>query len=144
LKYLLDTNVLKELSRPTPHVNVEAWLSKVDDIDLAISVISVREISKGIEKKRASDEGLANRLAESANRIFSAYDDRIIAIDKSIAVVWGTHLGRSDKNVDDVGLAATAKVHNLVVVTRNEKDFAGREVTILNPFKSPAKLIPSL
>jgi predicted nucleic acid-binding protein len=87
LKYLLDTNVLKELSRPTPHENVEAWLSKVDDIDLAVSVISVREISKGIEKKRASDEGLANRLAESAKRIFAAYDDRIISIDGRIAVV---------------------------------------------------------
>jgi toxin FitB len=43
LKYLLDTNVLKEVSRPDPHENVTAWLDSVDDSDLAISVISVRE-----------------------------------------------------------------------------------------------------
>jgi len=141
LKYLLDTNVLKELSRPKPHDNAKAWLSKVDDLDLAISVISVREIAKGIEKKRKTDELVADRLAAAAQQIFTAYEGRIFPVDQKVATVWGGHLGRSDKNIDDVGLAATAQVHGLLVVTRNEEDFASRGVAVLNPFKTPAKLI---
>ena len=58
MKYLLDTMVLKEIGRSVPHENVEAWLATVDDRDLAISAISVREIGKGIEKKRASIRGM--------------------------------------------------------------------------------------
>jgi len=50
-------------------------------------------------------------------------------------------LGRSDKNVDDTGLAATAQVNNLVVVARNVADFKSRNVTILDPFKKPAKAV---
>jgi len=136
LKYLLDTNILKELSRPKPHDNAKAWLSKVDDLDLAISVISVRETTNGID-----DELVADRLAAAAQQLFTVYEGRIIPVDQKVATVWGGHLGRSDKNIDDVGLAATAQVHGLLVVTRNEEDFVGRGVAVLNPFKTPAKLI---
>jgi len=52
-------------------------------------------------------------------------------------------LGQSDKNTDDTGLAATAQVNELVVVTRNVADFQGRGVTTLDPFKKPAKSVPS-
>ena len=136
MKYLLDTNILKELSRPKPHDNAKAWLSKVDDLDLAISVISVRETTNGID-----DELVADRLAAAAQQLFTVYEGRIIPVDQKVATVWGGHLGRSDKNIDDVGLAATAQVHGLLVVTRNEEDFVGRGVAVLNPFKTPAKLI---
>ncbi|MFG1379127.1 type II toxin-antitoxin system VapC family toxin [Xanthobacter autotrophicus] len=142
MKYLLDTNVLKELSRPEPHENVAAWLNSVDDQDLAISVISVREISKGIEKKReAGDVALANELSAAADLIFSAYSGRILPVDEAVARFWGAALGQSDKHVDDTGIAATARVHGLVVVTRNETDFQQRGVAILNPFKNPPKRI---
>jgi toxin FitB len=57
VKYLLDTMLLKEIDKSEPHRNVEAWLATVDDLDLAISVINVREIWKGIERKRAGDPG---------------------------------------------------------------------------------------
>jgi len=60
LKYLLDTNVLKEIGKPNPHENVVAWLETVDDADLAISAISVREIWKGIERKRSKDAAFAS------------------------------------------------------------------------------------
>ena len=52
MRCLLDTMVIKEIGKPNPHQNVEAWLATVDDLDLAISVINVREIWKGIERKR--------------------------------------------------------------------------------------------
>ncbi len=137
VKYLLDTNVLKEIGRAQPHKNVAAWLDTVDDIDLAISVISVREISKGIEKKRKTDEAVANAIAKAAEAIFAAYNGRILPVDEVVAHRWGVMLGQSDKHTDDTGIAATAEVNNLVMVTRNVGDFQGRGVTLLDPFKKP-------
>ncbi|MDK4731495.1 type II toxin-antitoxin system VapC family toxin [Rhizobium sp. CNPSo 3490] len=142
MRYLLDTNVLKELSRPKPHQNVEVWFDTVDDNDLAISVISVREISKGIEKKRQSDELTANTLAKAADGIFSAFAGRILPVDETVARCWGRALGQSDKHVDDAGLAATAEVHNLIMVTRNVSDFDGRGVAVLDPFKKSPRPVP--
>ncbi|AYG64138.1 type II toxin-antitoxin system VapC family toxin (plasmid) [Rhizobium jaguaris] len=139
LKYLLDTNVLKEIGRPVPHENVAAWLDTVDDTDLAISVISVREISKGIEKKRKTDDAVANEIAKAADAIFAAYEGRILPVDEKVARHWGQMLGQSDKNTDHTGLAATAQVNGLVIVTRNVADFQGRSVTILDPFKKATK-----
>jgi len=118
-------------------------LDTIDDTDLVISVISVREISKGIEKKRKTDEAVANTIAKAADAIFAAYEGRILPIDEAVARRWGQMLGQSDKNTDDTGLAATAQVNELVVVTRSLADFQGRGVTTLDPFKKPAKSVPS-
>jgi predicted nucleic acid-binding protein len=52
MKYLLDTNVLRELGKTSPHKNVAAWLKSVDDAELAISALTVREIAKGVAKLR--------------------------------------------------------------------------------------------
>jgi predicted nucleic acid-binding protein len=68
--------------------------------------------------------------------IFDAFDERILPIDRAVAAAWGEALGESEKHVDDAGIAATARVHGLVVVTRNVKDFEGRGVTLLDPFKT--------
>ncbi|MBB2830550.1 UNVERIFIED_ORG: hypothetical protein GGD51_000651 [Rhizobium esperanzae] len=139
MKYLLDTNVLKEIGRPEPHENVAAWLDTVDDTALAISVISVREIAKGIERKRKTDEAVANSIAKATDAIFAAYEGRILPVDEAVARRWGQMLRQSDKNSDDTGLAATAQVNDLVVVTRNTSDFQRRGVTILDPFKKATK-----
>ncbi|HEY1930848.1 MAG TPA: type II toxin-antitoxin system VapC family toxin [Acetobacteraceae bacterium] len=140
MNFLLDTMLLKEIGRSKPHQNVEAWLASVDDLDLAISVITVREIWKGIEKQRTRNPGLGNTLETAANAIFAAYQGRILSIDEAVAVRWGRLLGQSEKNVEDTGLAATALVHRLVLVTRNVSDVLGRGVDVLDPFKQPAQL----
>jgi toxin FitB len=59
MKYLLDTNVFREIGKTTPHEHVDAWLAGVDDTDLAISALTVREVSKGIARLRTSDPNLA-------------------------------------------------------------------------------------
>ena len=143
MKYLLDTNVLKEIGKTIPHENVRSWLDSVDDSEIAVSVISIREIWKGIEKKRATDSALSERLEAIANDIVTAFDRRILTIDQSIAMRWGIFLGVSDKHRDDTGLAATAYEHSLILVTRNIADFASRNIAILDPFKNPARRYPS-
>jgi predicted nucleic acid-binding protein len=53
MKYLLDTNVLRELGKTLPQKNVAAWMKTVEDCDLAISALTVREITKGVARLRA-------------------------------------------------------------------------------------------
>ena len=60
---------------------------------------------------------------------------RTSATSRAVAAAWGEALGESEKHVDDAGLAATARMHGLIVVTRNVKDFDGRGVKVIDPFK---------
>lgn len=136
MKYLLDTNVLRELGKTSPHKNVAAWLKSVDDADLAISALTVREITKGVAKLGKTKPETAATLDATVMAIFDAFEGRILSIDRAVAAAWGEALGESEKHVDDAGLAATARVHGLIVVTRNVKDFDGRGVTLLDPFKA--------
>lgn len=108
MKYLLDTNVLRELGKTSPHKNVAAWLRSVDYSDLAISALTVREISKGIVKLRKTKPETAAALAATVETIFDAFEGRILPIDRAVASVWGEALGQSSKHLDDAGLAATA------------------------------------
>jgi toxin FitB len=137
MKYLLDTNVFSEIGRTGRHSNVTAWLAAIDDLDLAISALTVREISKGIAKLMISKPDVAARVAERTDAIFNDFAERILPIDRAVARAWGYSLAESGRHIDDSGFAATARVHGLVLVTRNVRDFSGREVSILNPFKSP-------
>jgi len=139
MKYLLDTNVLREFGKTSPHKNVAAWLKSVDDADLAISALTVREIAKGVVKLRKTKPDTAAALAATVAAIFDAFDGRILPIDRAVASIWGEALGESEKHVDDAGLAATARVHGLIVVTRNVKDFDGRGVKVIDPFKSATR-----
>ncbi len=116
-----------------------AWLKSVDDTDLVISALTVREIAKGVVKLRKTKPDTAAALAANVAAIFDAFDGRILPIDREVASVWGEALGESEKHVDDAGLAATARVHDLIVVTRNVKDFDGRGVKVIDPFKAAAR-----
>lgn len=136
MKYLLDTNVLRELGKTSPHKNVAAWLKSVDDADLAISALTVREIAKGVVKLRKTKPETAAALGATVTTIFNAFEERILPIDRAVASVWGEALGESEKHVDDAGLAATARVYDLIVITRNVKDFDGRGVKVIDPFKT--------
>ncbi|UHD45817.1 type II toxin-antitoxin system VapC family toxin [Aureimonas altamirensis] len=136
MKYLLDTNVLRELGKTSPHRNVAAWLASVDDADLAISALTVREIVKGVAKLRKTKPDVATAVDGSISAILDAFDDRILPVDRAVATSWGQLLGDSDKHIDDTGLAATALVHGLIVVSRNTKDFRDRGVRLIDPFKA--------
>jgi hypothetical protein len=139
MKYLLDTNVVRELGKTNPHKNVADWLRTVNDADLSISALTVREITKGVEKLRAKKPDVAAKLDKAVKRIFDAFEGRIWPIDRKIAAVWGEALAANEKHVDDAALAATALVQSLIVVTRNIRDFDGRGVKLVDPFRTVRK-----
>jgi len=85
MRYLLDTNVFREIGKTRLHKNVSAWLSGVDDVDLAICATTVREIVKGIEKLRKRKPEVARDLEKAILVAFDALAERILPIDRTAA-----------------------------------------------------------
>ncbi len=136
MKFLLDTNVFREIGKTAADAKVAAWLGTVDDADLAISALTVREVRKGIIKLRAKKRDIADQIERRVCEVFDAFGERILPVTGEVADLWGQLLAQSDKHVDDTGLVATAKIYRLTLVTRNLKHVSGRGVTTLDPFKS--------
>ncbi|HEY2019286.1 MAG TPA: type II toxin-antitoxin system VapC family toxin [Bryobacteraceae bacterium] len=136
--FLLDTNVVSELIRPDPDGNVRRWVEETDESILFLSVLTLGEIRRGIE--RLSSGRRRGRL-ESWLQVDlpSRFLDRILPIDEAVADRWGRISALADVQgkpapVIDGLLAATALHHNLTLVTRNGADVAGTGVPTLNPW----------
>lgn len=134
--YLLDENVIRELG-PRGNANVRKWVATVDDVDLRLSVATLFEKRRGAEMLKRRDPDRAAALLGAIVALEKAYADRIIAVDEAVVEQWTRLLGGKNKDRWDLALAATARVHDLVLVTRNTKDFEGRGVRLLNPFRDP-------
>lgn len=119
MKYLLDTNVFREVGKHAPHHQVGAWLDRVDDDDLSVSALTVREVRKGIARLRARKPDAATAILARVDGALAALGDRVLPVTREIAELWGELLAESEKHIEDTGLAATARVHGLVLVTRN-------------------------
>ena len=133
--YLLDTNVVSELRRPRPHRAVLAWLQQVDDASLYLSVVTIGEIQAGIEVTRQQDGARAVELEHWLELVAASYN--VLPMDAHTFREWGRMMhGKSDTLLEDAMIAATARQHNLTVVTRNVADFTTFGVNVLNPFKS--------
>lgn len=131
--YLLDTNIISELRKPRPHGGVVAWLESVNDAELFLSVVSLAEIQAGIELTREQDPDKAKHIETWLELVASTYN--ILPMDVAAFREWVRIMHRkSDTLYEDAMIAATAKMNNLTVVTRNVADFKNFEVTILNPF----------
>lgn len=131
--YLLDTNVVSELRRARPHGAVLAWLQSVDHRLLRLSAVTLGEIQSGIELTRDQDPGRAADLERWADEVARTYE--ILPMDSPIFRAWAKLMhGKSDTLADDARIAATALMHDLIVVTRNVRDFQPFGVPTLNPF----------
>jgi predicted nucleic acid-binding protein len=139
LNYLLDTCVISELVRPTPDENVVNWLNQTPDERLFLSVIAIGEIRKGIT--RLPDSNKKNRLTNWLNTLLDNYESRILPINLTVAETWGNIQAHAETqgtplaSIDSL-IAAVALTHNLIIVTRNESDFAASNAPLLNPWKN--------
>jgi predicted nucleic acid-binding protein len=139
-RYLLDENVLRELHR-RGHENVRRWFATVNDTDLRLSAATLFEKRRGAEALRRRDPERAAKLLAAIDALQKTFSDRIVPIDAEIVAEWTRLLGGKNKDRWDLALAATARVHGFVLVTRNVKDFAGRGVRLLDPFRDPPVVI---
>ena len=132
--YLLDTNVASDIQKRLPKPT--AWVVSVDPETIYLSVISIGEIERGITKLRKHDGERANRLATWLHGLRRDNADRILPVTEEIALLWGQMTADRSRGSADSLIAATARVHNLIMVTRNEADFEEFGVAVLNPWTS--------
>lgn len=137
MSYLVDTNALSELRRKSPDPGVVAWFSQRPPTTLHLSVLTLGEIRKGIE--RIDDEIRRQSLIDWLETdLPTFFTGRILSVDGAVADRWGRLVaaaGRPLSAIDSL-LAATALEHDLVLVTRNVKDFPGLPVQIFNPWSN--------
>ena len=137
MRFLLDTCVVSELCKPRPAEAVVAWVEQTPEHDLALSVMTLGELQKGVD--RLAPGRRRDRLAEFLESVAARFDERLLPVTVDVARSWGSlcatavDRGKPVSGIDAI-IAATAKVHALTVVTRNVSDFAPTAVKTLNPF----------
>ena len=136
--FLLDTSVISEITRVTPSRTVVAWLANADESLVYLSAITVAELRYGIE--RLPMGARRKRLADwFFDELLPRFHGRVLGIDEPVAQAWGQVVHRASVvgrpiSIMDAFLAATALVHDLTLVTRNEPDFRAVCGSIHNPW----------
>jgi predicted nucleic acid-binding protein len=130
--YLVDTNVVSEARRNAPQA--VAWLRAAPPASIYLSVITLGEIMKGIALKERSDRQAAGHLAEWLLKLRQDFSDRILPVSDAVAIEWGRIAALRPRGDSDGLIAATAKVHDLILVTRNVADFDDTRLSIVNPW----------
>ena len=138
-RYLLDTNIISNLTKPAPSTSLAAWMAEQADDDLFISSLTIAEIRRGVleaptgRKRDALDAWFAGPEGPSA-----LFAGRVLPFDEKAGFVWarlmaeGTARG-CPRNALDTIIAATAEANDCIVVTDNERDFSG--VECINPLR---------
>lgn len=136
MRYLVDTNVLSEMRRDRRAApGVARWASAIDAVDMAISVVTVQEIETGNMLVARRDHVQAAHLQRWLHeKVLPLFAGRVLGIDTRTALRCAALHVPDPRPYADALLAATALVHDLVVVTRNTKHFAGTGVRLLNPW----------
>ena len=138
-RYLLDTNIISNVTKPRPSDSLTAWLAAQADIDLFISSLSLAEVWRGVldmpegSKRRQIEAWWAG--PEGPQSLFAG---RVLAFDEPAALAWArlmstrTTTGRPRSALDMI-VAAIAEANDCIIVTDNERDFVG--LNYLNPLR---------
>jgi len=138
MKWLLDTNVVSESLRPRPDQRVLAWITAHPGDQLAISVLTLAELRSGVAVLQDN-----NRRSELerwfATYINPTFGDRTLSVTLDILIDWLQlsrllHVKGQPRTAVDVLMASTARVHDLIVVTRNTRHFANTGVVLYDPW----------
>jgi tRNA(fMet)-specific endonuclease VapC len=139
VNYVLDINVISELISKNPNKKVVEWLDRIDPNRVYLSVITLGEIRKGIEKLQPSKRRETLKEWLESDLLLRFYG-RILVITTDVILIWGELTGRLEKDgrsmtaIDSL-IAAIALQGEYCLVTRNERDFQHTGVKVFNPWK---------
>jgi predicted nucleic acid-binding protein len=138
-RYLLDTNIISDVTKPKPSTALLAWMADQTDNDLFISALTVAEIRRGLlEKPAGKKRGLLEAWFSGPEGPQALFAGRVLPFDERASLVWAglmadrTAKGRPRSALDMI-IAAVGEANGCVVVTENEKDFSG--LKFLNPLR---------
>lgn len=137
---LIDTDVLSALRRSERDANLEAWFKRQRESDLFLSVVTIGEIERGIQRQQSINPEFARTLAGWLDSVTTIYGERILPFDLAAARRWGQLSARIGSNSPDLMIAATALEHGLTVATHNIGDFEPTGVAAIDPFGSPKQV----
>jgi predicted nucleic acid-binding protein len=137
LIFILDTNVVSELIKDSPDSRVVDWLEAVSEDQLFLSVLTLGELRRGIDLLAQGRK--KNDLLLWFDGVQASFQGQLFSIDDQIAQKWGEIMASHKKlgthlHVVDGLIAATALMHNAVLVTRNTKDFDSLGLELINPW----------
>ena len=140
MRYLLDTNILSNITKPAPSDSLMAWMAEQADQDLFIASLTVAEIRRGVLEKPAGKR--RNQLEawfSGPEGPLALFAGRILPFDEQAGLIWarlmadGKAKGRPRSALDTI-IAAVAEANECVIATDNERDFDG--VTTINPIRA--------
>jgi toxin FitB len=138
-RYLLDTNIISNVTKPNPSPALLAWMAEQADHDLFISALTVAEIRRGVlEKPKGKKRALLEAWFAGPEGPQALFANRVLPFDEKAALFWaalmaeGTAKGRPRSALDMI-IASVATAHDCVVVTDDEKDFIG--LNYVNPIR---------
>jgi predicted nucleic acid-binding protein len=127
--------VLSETRKRRPVAAVADWIAATPADRLHVSVLTLGEIEQGIARIRGrGDQDQASALERWLSDVEAAFEDRVLPVTLPVAAAWGRQQYARPLPVIDALIAATARVHGMIVVTRNTKDFALTGLDLFNPF----------
>ena len=139
MNYLLDTTVISELRARAPNQKVIDWLDSLAPETVYLSVITIGELRKGIEKLAPSRRKEELTLWLETDLLLR-FAEHVVDITQAVMLVWGELTGRLEREgkpipaIDSL-IAASVLEGNYTLVTRNEDDFRSTGVSLINPWK---------
>jgi predicted nucleic acid-binding protein len=140
MRYLLDTNIISNLIKPKPSESLVTWMAEQDEENLFIASLTVAEIRRGVlEKPAGKKRDQLESWFSGPEGPQALFFGRVLPFDERAGLAWARLMaeakakGRSRSAFDTI-VAAVAEVNDCIVVTDNEKDFAG--ISILNPLRT--------
>lgn len=139
MRYLLDTNIISNITRPAPSDSLLTWMAQQNDESLFIATLTIAEIRRGLLEmpagKRRDQLDTWFLGPEGPKALFSG---RVLSFDESASLIWARLMADAKtcgqpRSALDTIIAAVAEANQCVVVTDNEKDFPGVET--LNPIR---------